>query len=646
VRPGDEVRLLPRTAVLAAILTKAYVDQKGRTTMTPPPTRPPAVPVPQRSKRNLVAIAQRAAEAGDLEEAAYAFDKAIEADRRNPELYFQLAMVQEGLEEIDAAVAALTRALSLKPSMLDAGRSLSRLLTRYRITELDGLTAGGLRAALQMPGIALQPIAEVALQHVFQRFAALRDLQQLCGKTPERARTAAAALLRTHAQSLAEPLLLQALAMSVVRAPEIERALAALRAALLLDCPAVRFEDRDITSFALGLLAQGWNNDHAWSVTAEESSALAALKVDRAAISAGDREATRCLILKGLYAPIAVAFGQPMTLADAHQVRPKLVREVIEPRIKSEATEREIAASLPRLRPLTDATSLRVACQYEQSPYPRWQSLMRTQAGQLRTSLGRFVAPASLAFMDVPFDCLIAGAGTGQQVLQSAIAYGDKAQVTALDLSTASLAYATAKAREFSVSNVRFVHGDILDADMLGRQYDIIECIGVLHHMGDPWAGWRTLLRRLKPGGLMYIGLYSAIARTDLAALRAEPGYPGAGCSDAAARAYRAELLSRSDDAPGGEVKLSRNAYALNEFRDLVLHESEMQMTIPEIAEFLDAHKLTFRGFTLPPERIAAFRSAHPDHPLPGRLADWAAFEQANPRTFDAMYCFWCTGPS
>jgi SAM-dependent methyltransferase len=612
--------------------------------MTPPPNRPKAAtPAPQRSKRDLVAIAQRAAEAGDLEEAAYAFDKAIDADRRNPDLHFQLAMVHEGLDDVDAAVAALTRALSLKPSMLDAGRSLSRLLTRYRITAFDGVTAGGLRAALQMPGIAVQPIAEVALQHVFQRFAALRELQQLCTNTPERARVAAAGLLRTQAQSLAEPLFLQALAMSVVRAPEIERALTALRAALLLDCSNVRFEDRDVTSFALALLAQGWNNDHAWSVSPEETAPLALMKIDMSAITSGDREATRCLILKGLYAPLDVAAGQALTADATHQIRPKQARDVIEPRIKAERHERDIAANLTRLRPLTDATSLRVAGQYEQSPYPRWQSLMRTPPGQLRASLGRFVAPQRLTFMDAPFDCLIAGAGTGQHVLQSAIAYGAKAQVTALDLSTASLAYAIARAQEFSVSNVRFVHGDILDAELLAQQFDIIECIGVLHHMGDPWAGWRTLLRRLKPGGLMYIGLYSATSRANLSALRAEPAYPGPGCTDDAARAYRAELLSRPDDAPGGDIKLSRNAYALNEFRDLVLHESEIQMTIPEIGEFLDAHNLTFRGFTLPPERLAAFHSAYPDHPLPGRLADWAAFEQANPRTFDAMYCFWCT---
>ena len=610
--------------------------------MSRTPSKSSASPAPQRSKRDLVAIAQRAASLGDLEDAAYAFGKAIDADRRNPDLYFQLAMVQEGLEDIDAAAAALTRALSLKPSSLDAGRSLSRLLTRYRITGLDELTAGGLRAALQQPGIAHQPIAEVALSHVFQRFAALRDLQHVCTKSPDRARAVAGGILRTHAQSLAEPLLVQALMISVVRAPELERALTALRAALLLDCSAVRFEDRDLTSLALALLVQGWNNDHAWTVTTEEVTALSALKIDLDAVTNGDRDATRGLILKGLYAPLSGVVGRHLTPTEAHQIRPKQVREVIEPRVAAEILERQIASDLPRLRPLSDPTSLRVAGQYESSPYPRWQSLMRTQPGRLRSSLERFVGVERLAFMDASFDCLIAGAGTGQQVLQSAIAYGDKARVTALDLSTASLAYATTKAREFDVGNVRFVHGDILDADLLGQQFDIIECIGVLHHMADPWAGWRTLLRRLKPGGLMYIGLYSATSRSDLTALRAESGYPGPGCSDDAARAYRAELLARADDAPGGEVKLSRNAYALSEFRDLVLHESEMQMTIPEIAEFLHAHNLTFRGFTLGPERIAEFAAAYPATPWPGRLTDWAAFEAANPQTFEAMYCFWC----
>ena len=52
--------------------------------------------------------------------------------------------------------------------------------------------------------------------------------------------------------------------------------------------------------------------------------------------------------------------------------------------------------------------------------------------------------------------------------------------------------------------------------------------------------------------------------------------------------------------------------------------------------------RLTFLGFMLPPHVLAAFVKRFPDHPLPGRLADWAIFEAEIPTTFEGMYCFWC----
>jgi SAM-dependent methyltransferase len=165
--------------------------------------------------------------------------------------------------------------------------------------------------------------------------------------------------------------------------------------------------------------------------------------------------------------------------------------------------------------------------------------------------------------------------------------------------------------------------------------------VGVLHHMADPWAGWRALLRRLKPGGLMYIGLYSALSRRNLTSLRSDADYPGSGCSDAAARAFRAKLLERAAGAPGAELKISRNFYTLNEFRDLVLHENEHHMSLGDIATFLDENNLVFSGFTLEDEVVAEFIDNNPKG-WPGRLDDWARFEAENPRTFDAMYRFWC----
>ena len=51
------------------------------------------------------------------------------------------------------------------------------------------------------------------------------------------------------------------------------------------------------------------------------------------------------------------------------------------------------------------------------------------------------------------------------------------------------------------------------------RRFDLIEAVGVLHHLADPYAGWRVLLSLLRPGGFMLLGLYSAPARRNLAGI-------------------------------------------------------------------------------------------------------------------------------
>ena len=62
----------------------------------------------------------------------------------------------------------------------------------------------------------------------------------------------------------------------------------------------------------------------------------------------------------------------------------------------------------------------------------------------------------------------------------------------------------------------------------IGRDFDFIDASGVLHHLADPWAGWRMLLSLLRPGGVMQVGLYSELARQNVVAARAliaERGY-------------------------------------------------------------------------------------------------------------------------
>ena len=42
----------------------------------------------------------------------------------------------------------------------------------------------------------------------------------------------------------------------------------------------------------------------------------------------------------------------------------------------------------------------------------------------------------------------------------------------------------------------------------------------VLHHGENPFEGWTVLTNKLKPGGLMRIGLYSKVARENIQKIR------------------------------------------------------------------------------------------------------------------------------
>ena len=85
----------------------------------------------------------------------------------------------------------------------------------------------------------------------------------------------------------------------------------------------------------------------------------------------------------------------------------------------------------------------------------------------------------------------------------------------AVDLSLASLCYAKRQALALGLTNIAFGEADILKLGGIGRTFDIVDASGVLHHMADPWAGWRVL-PLLRPGGFMRVGLYSRLGRRDV----------------------------------------------------------------------------------------------------------------------------------
>jgi SAM-dependent methyltransferase len=97
---------------------------------------------------------------------------------------------------------------------------------------------------------------------------------------------------------------------------------------------------------------------------------------------------------------------------------------------------------------------------------------------------------------------LEAGCGGGQHT--SFIAPVAKS-VTAVDLNTADIA----RERNRQFQNVTFLDGDIASID-LGEKFDVVLCIGVIHHTDDPDRTFSNLYRHLSAGGRMIVWTYSA----------------------------------------------------------------------------------------------------------------------------------------
>lgn len=79
------------------------------------------------------------------------------------------------------------------------------------------------------------------------------------------------------------------------------------------------------------------------------------------------------------------------------------------------------------------------------------------------------------------------------------------ATVTAVDLNTIDIA----RRRNQAFSNVFFVEADLATMD-LKSQFDVVICIGVIHHTDDPDRTFEALYRHCKPGGRVIVWTYSA----------------------------------------------------------------------------------------------------------------------------------------
>jgi 2-polyprenyl-3-methyl-5-hydroxy-6-metoxy-1,4-benzoquinol methylase len=419
-----------------------------------------------------------------------------------------------------------------------------------------------------------------------------------------------------------------ALGATIIRGVPLEAFLTGLRRALLRLADDVQSNaaQADLLGLFCALAEQCFLNEYVFAQTADETNRALQLHDQlRQKLQDGLDIPLALMAAVGAYFPLhAIPKAEALLGAKWPDYAAGLLRQQVREPLEEIQDRTAIAA----LTAIDNGTSVEVMRQYEENPYPRWTINPLSVLGRPKTSHDR-PGPS----------ILIAGCGTGEHPFDIA-QKSPEATILAIDLSRVSLAYARRKTREEGLRNIEYAQGDILNLSTIGRTFDRIETVGVLHHLADPRAGWRVLISLLAPHGIMRVGLYSALARQPIVEARAIVAERGYEPTAEGVRALRQTIIREKDESRWQSLVQTVDFYSTSGCRDMFFNVMEHRLTIADIKSFLDEHGFAFLGFELDPKIVEQFRQRHSAADALTDLEAWQAFESDNPRTFLNMYVF------
>ena len=603
-----------------------------------------------------------ACENGDVRDAIELFHRAALARPQFPEAHYYLGLVHMRHAQFEKAASHYRQAISSAPGFLEAhcnlGLVLNRLgqplqaLTTYQealaireATEVKIGLAECLQRLRVTPSLShLRPLLTRAISEAWRRPEELAPAViefLLCEPGVREELSKAACDVRSLSDWNEDRLFLALLESATICDVIFERWLAMVRRTLLDD--ALNFESIDdaLLSLRSALAQQCFINEYAWIMSVEEAEKVSRLvEIAKLAVDSGNAPTPQVLLVIASYQPLS---SMPFADAVRDMAWPDSFRSVIRQQIDEVRQEVDWRAVLPRHTVIDQDTSWKVQQQYEENPYPRWVKSSLVPAplaleDRLRTQIphARFQPMRRSGTVDV----LIAGCGSGRHPIESASLYSN-ARVLAIDLSASSLAYAMRKSHEMGLRNVEYAQADILRLSVLDRRFDLIESVGVLHHLADPEAGWRSLLQLLRPGGFMLVGLYSEIARSPVVAARQFIAHQGYLATPQGIRECRAAIMGADCPEALSHLAAFGDFYGLSACRDLLFHVQEHRTTLPAIAALLDELSLDFVGLHVEPDVLRRFRTRFAEDESVHDLYLWHQFETENPSTFVGMYQFW-----
>ena len=594
-------------------------------------------------------------EQGQLDEAVSCYRRALAL---NPDLTDALCNLGTALKEqgrLDEAVSCYLKALRLGESA-EAKAGFARCVKEIHFASVDNELHRFVVRAISEAWIRPNELSMLAV-HLLSLNQPVREcVDRAANAWPERL-SRQALFGESGLEAVADDPLLQAtLKKMPMTSVAFERFLTLTRhvmldAALSIESPggtgAADCDEREgrVLSFYCALARQCFINEYVFAHTDAERANVGMLREKIVSgLAAGASFPALWLVALAAYSSLD---SLPSADSLLRPTWPGAVAALLEQQISEPEKERCYRSGIPRLTGFDDGVSRLVQEQYEENPYPRWVSApIAAKASTLDTFLYRLFPRSSFRPLgkNGKVDILIAGCGTGQQPIETARLFlGGK--VLAVDLSLTSLCYASRKTDELGLKNIEYAQADIMKLGTIGRTFDLIESVGVLHHLADPVAGWRVLLGLLRPGGFMRLGFYSELARQAVVAARSDIARRGYAANAVDIRQFRQDLMAQENKGRYEKILSSLDFYGMSDCRDLLFHVQEHRYSLLQLKEIIEMLGLDFIGFTLEASTSRRYLACFPEDQAKTDLLNWHRFETANPDTFAAMYQFWVQKP-
>ncbi len=200
---------------------------------------------------------------------------------------------------------------------------------------------------------------------------------------------------------------------------------------------------------------------------------------------------------------------------------------------------------------------------------------------------------------------LDAGCGTGVST-EYLVHLNPAAKVIGIDLSEGALAVARERCQKSGARGAEFQHLSLFDVAQLPGEFELINCVGVLHHTPDPIQGIQALAKKLAPGGLLHVFVYGELGRWEIKlmqeAIALLQGDHRGDYSDGVAvgRQLFAALPENNRLRQREEERWSWENQRDACFADMYVHPQEIDYNSFTLFELIDASGLEFLGFSNP----------------------------------------------